>query len=352
MSLTRRNSNAIQSSSSRRRRPVSAVGYLAAREAVRYAWNNRGNLSRAASRVFRSRSAATPGGGGGLRGAKPNVNHIKQGVVVNEGTGGQYSMFTQKAGKTYLPPHVENALAPQVIQANGATQLKSAVGLQNVSTPLNLFYPAIATTYTGDKISRVLYDTARGDVTINNIYLSNCYVIIYDIFSRKDAASGSAISSPSAAWGQGDTDESNTPAITYLGSSPWQSEAFNQFYRVAQVTNIVLGAGATHVHKVRLSPKRVIPAAYAYYSGGMLKDLTYWCMVEIHGSPANDTTTQTQVSVGVSGINIVNDQEHVIKQLLKSTPTITTNNGLLGSFTVGEQVVNTGGSTVVAQAEG
>jgi hypothetical protein len=75
-------------------------------------------------------------------------------------------------------------------------------------------------------------------------------------------------------------------------------------------------------------------------------------MIEFHGSPANDTGIQTQVSVGAAGLNIVLDIEHHLKQLQKATPTITTSNNLLGGFTNGEQVVNLGGSTIVAQAEG
>lgn len=280
-----------------------------------------------------------------------NTSSIQQGKVINEGTGGQYSSFTGPSGKSYLPDHVENALAPICLVTNSAAQLKSGVGIQQVATVGSLFAPILGTTYTADTISRVIYDKATLDVTMNNIYLSNCYVIIYDIMCRKDVGS-SAINNPLSAWIQGDVDESATSAYTKLGSTPWQSDVFNQFYSVKQVTNVVLGAGATHVHKVRMSPKRLIPGSYGTYSPYGFKDLTYFCIVEIHGSPANDTVTQTQVSIGSGGLNYVSDKEEHIKQLENSTPKIVVTNNLIGAFTTAEQVVNLGGSTIVPQAEG
>lgn len=283
--------------------------------------------------------------------SKSSKTAIKSGHVVNEGTGGQCSYFNGPRGTSYLPKHVEDALPPQVLQFNGPGQTKSGIGLQAVSVPVNLFTPTVVLDYTGDKISSALCKRATSDLTINNVYLSNCYIIIYDIFCRKDIGV-SAIDTPLAAWQQGATDESATNSYQVLGSTPWQSELFNQFYRVAQTTKVVLAAGGTHVHHIRLYPERLISSAYAEYSEFGIKDLTYFCMVEIHGSPANDTMTQTQVSVGVGGINWIADSEQTLKQIAKATPTITVAQSLLTSFTNGEQVVNLGGSTIVAQAEG
>lgn len=288
----------------------------------------------------------------GLQKATKRLMGIRQGTVYNEGIGGQYSMFTGPKGESYLPKHVEDALPPQVLQGNNSTQLLSGIGKQATIVALNLLTPTPALTFTGDKITSVIYEKATGDVTLNNIFLSNCYLIIYDIMCRKDV-SNSTIGDPGSAWSQGATDttgSSNSP--TYLGSTPWQVEVFNQYYKVCQVTNVVLAAGGTHVHKVRLNPKKIISSAYAQYTQYGFKDVSYYCMIEIHGSPANDVTTQTQVSIGKAGLNIIQDKEETLKQLQNAKPTITTSNNLITSFTVGEQVVNIGGSTIVPQAEG
>lgn len=301
---------------------------------------------------FKSQKRKRPVTGAGTKRSKSS---IPQGRVMVDGSGGLCTYFNGRRGKSYLPPHVLNALPPQVAVTNNAIQLKSAVGKQNATTVLTLNKPIIATNYTSDFISRVVYDKATGDVTLNNIYLSNCYVIIYDCYARKDIGSNapnSNVGDPLGAWIEGSSDEGSGAAYTFLGATPWSVEAFNQYWKVAQVTNVVLGAGQTCVHKVRLNPQRSISSAYAEYTGGAFKDLTYACMVEVHGSPANDSTTQTQVGVGVAGLNIIVDQEHTLKQIQKATPTISVTNNLITAFTVGEQVVNTGGSTIVAQAEG
>lgn len=287
-----------------------------------------------------------------LRKKKGGSNGIAQGRVMNEGTGGQFSMFNGPRHKSYLPKHVENALAPLVYQANAAYQLLSTVGKQNVLIPLGLNNPSITTGVTSDSVSNMMFVETTGDVTMNNIYLSNVYIIIYDVFARKDIGTAN-VGTPLLAWTQGNSDEGSANAYAVLGSTPWQSEAFNQFYRVAQVTNVVLAAGGTHVHKVRLHPNRLVNGSYATYTPYGFRDLTYWTMIEIHGSPANDTTTQTQVSIGVGGLNIIADQEHKTKQIAKQTPIIVSVNSLRTTpFTVAEQVVNMGGTTIVAQAEG
>lgn len=276
---------------------------------------------------------------------------IQHGRVVNEGTGGQCSYFRMAGKKSYIPPHILDSLPPQVYQLAFASQLKSAVGLQNVTTLGNMFIPSMVTAYTSDTVSRVVFESGTMDVTMNNIFLSNAYVIIYDIVARKDCAVAN-VQDPLSAWVNGDINTGATSAYTKLGSTPFQTELFNQYYRVAQQTDVVLAAGATHVHKARLKSNRQISAAYATNTPYAIKDLSYFCMIEVHGSPANDITTQTQVSVGQAGLNIIVDSEVHLKQLSKATPTITVTNTLATSFTNGEQVVNLGGSTITTNAEG
>lgn len=277
--------------------------------------------------------------------------HFKEGVVYNQGTGGQYSSFTMKPGKDYLPRHVTDTVAPLHYQTNTASQLKSIVGAQNASVPISVFYPDSVTT--ADAISRIMCYSATADVTMNNIYLSNAYVIIYDIVCRNDCAVN-ANNGPLAAWQQGDADEGGSASTTFikLGTQPWESEIFNQYFEIKQVTRVVLAAGGTHVHKISMKPKKVVSQARATYSGKGIRGLTYFCMVEVHGAPANDTTTQTSVSIGVAGLNIVVDKLEIYKKLAVQTPTLTLNNTLPASFAVAEQVVNMGGSTITTNAEG
>lgn len=283
--------------------------------------------------------------------SKSSSGKIATGVVMNEGTGGQYSSYSGRPGKGFLPKYIEDKYAPQVVQTNLAGQLKSVIGLQTTASLLEFFSPTNIDNFTGDKVSNVLCYKATGTITLNNIYLSNVYITLYDIVARKDC-NASANSTPYLAWAQAAADESAAAAYTFVGSTPWQSECFNQFYKVNQVTNVVLGAGATHVHKVVIRPQRVINSAYSFYTTYCLKDLSQYVMITIHGSPANDTTTQTQVTIGAGGVNYVVDKEETYKVIQKQTPTISTNNTLLSAFGVAEQVVNLGGSTVTTNIEG
>lgn len=294
---------------------------------------------------------ATDSRGPGSSSRTMQQRRIPQGRVMNEGTGGQVSYFHGPHFKSSLPPWQVNAVAPQVVQSNLALQSKSAVGRQTGFASPPICDSAAASAFVNDKFSRVIIEKATSDVTMNNIYLSNCYIMIYDIIARKDVGNTS-ISNPYSTWAQGTTDESQPNAANYLGSTPFDNELFNQYYKVCQVTSVVLGAGATHVHKVRMQPNRLVSGAYLEYTPYCLKDITYFTLVEFHGSPANDSTTQTQVGIGVGGLNVIFDQETTYKQVAKYTPTISTTNNLLSAFTVGEQVVNLGGSTIVAQAEG
>lgn len=332
------------------------AGLAAAASAIQGAWRR---YSR--SRGYRAFQDSLPGSQRSLKLAldskwrsPPTITRtkqIKKGKVLNEGTGGQCSYFYGPVGKSYLPDHVLNALPPYVVQQAAPGQYISAVGQQNIYTSNQLFTPSQATTATGNKISRIVFVKGTADTTINNIYLSNVYVKIYDIMARKDVSS-SLLLNPSTAWYQGDLDTSSSGAYLRLGATPFQTELFNQFYEVKQVTDVVLAAGGTHVHHALLHPNKIISAAHAQYAPYAFQRLSYFTMVELHGSPANDTGTQSQVSIGVGGLNVISDSEVHIKQLLNATPSITVLNALPSSFTTAEQVVNMGGSIIQAQAEG
>lgn len=330
------------------------VGSYASRIGInRNTWRAGQTIGRAVKRWLNKRGRPTPQSN--PRPAKKQrtaqKSTIQTGRVMNEGTGGQCSVFRGPFKKSFLPKYITEVIAPQKIQSASAWQIKSVIGKQNIISPLSLFLPSLATSYTGDKFTRVLYEKATAEFTMNNIYLSNAYIIIYDIFARKDFTTA-VFTDPVSAWTQGDTDEGAATAPTFLGSTPWNNELFNEYFRVSQVTKVVLAAGATHVHKINLNPNRVVSSAYAQYTNGGLKDVSYWCMVEVHGSPANDVTTQAAVSIGVGGLNIVVDYEQTLKQLLKATPTITAAAGLSTTLAGGEQVVNLGGSTITVNAEG
>lgn len=284
---------------------------------------------------------------------------LQKGIVVNEGTGGQFSSFKAGAGD-YLDPSVKKTLASYKTIINGAGQLLSPVGTQNSVVALTLYDNADMAVMqtdagynTGTYPQRTNYylDSAHGSATLTNIYLSNVTVDIYDVVARKDV-SATALSTIQATWATGDVDEALTNGYKKVGSTPFQAEAVNTYWKVLKKTQVVLGAGQMHKHHVQISPHQLVRGSYLYYTQKAYRDLTYNTLFVIHGQPANDTVTQTQVTLGSAGINYIFEKEYKFKIMQGNTESILDHSALLTAFTIAEQVVNVGGSTVTANAEG
>lgn len=275
--------------------------------------------------------------------AKPK---ILKGVVENDGTGGQLSKFSRPARKSYIPKSVIDSVGHSIYTVNNAGQLLSPVGLQAAGV-----LGAMCTKSDYDNISatsskdRYYLESVRMEVDMVNCYQANTSLCIYDIVARRDVAS-SSITNPLDAWLAGDNDEGVAADYTYAGSTPFQTDAFNTYFKVLNVTQVTLGGGNMHKHIVTAHPAQLLEGAYAHYTTYGYRDLSQWVMVVISGQPANDTVTSTQVTLGKGGINFVTRKEHRWRVLQSKTPVVAANNALLAAFTTNEQVVDTGGSTI------
>jgi hypothetical protein len=282
-------------------------------------------------------------------------NKIKTGRIVAEGTGGQYSSFNfQKFN--YLEKSIDRTIAPTKTTFNNAGQILSAIGKQNIQVVLSAFSQGeIATLYSdifgATKMDRFLLKKCQAKAVFSNIYLSNVTVDLYDVVARKDVGP-SAIADPVTAWAQGDIDSGTSSAYTSVGATPFQTEVFNQYFKVMQTTRMVLGAGQQHAHHVNIDPHRLMTWPYWNYTANGFADLTYYLVVVIHGAPANDTITQTQVTVGQGGLNFIYEKEYTTSVVYYPTAQIKTHNSLLTAFSNAEQTVNVGGTTIVTDAEG
>jgi len=280
---------------------------------------------------------------------------IRRGRIVAEGTGGQYSSFSHTK-PNYLEKSVDKTIAPTKTTFNNAGQILSGIGKQNIQVVTSAFTQSDCATLYADifgatKMDRYLLKKCQMKTVFSNIFLSNVTVDIYDIICRKDVSSAS-IADPVTAWAQGDIDSGVASAYTSVGATPYQTEAFNQYFKVAQTTRVVLGAGQQHAHHVNLEPHKLMTWPFWNYTGQAFFDLTYFCVVVLHGSPANDTMTQTQVTVGQGGLNYIFEKEYTTSVVYYPTAQVKVHNSLLTAFTNAEQTVNVGGSTIVTDAEG
>lgn len=279
---------------------------------------------------------------------------IRRGIVLNEGNGGQCSYFNYGSrSKAPMNKILKQSLPLQIIQANVAYQYKSGGGVQSVASDLYLVAPAITFALTADDTSCSYIESARGKYTIENVMVCNCSITIYDCVARKDVALA-AISTPAAAWNQGDVDTTGHGSHVdqnRIGSTPFQSEAFNQYWKVLQTTDVVLGPGAQHQHIASSRPEKVFSGAYSTYTPYGFKDETVFTMIVLRGSPSNDSVTQTQVTLGAATINVIVEYEHRLRQMMKQTPTITCSNTLITAFSVSEQAYNQGSGATTTNTE-
>ena len=101
-----------------------------------------------------------------------------------------------------------------------------------------------------------------------------------------------------------------------------------------------MAPGEMHRHEVKYAPNKAIQGEYAAYTTYGLKGLTFWTLIVHYGMPAHDSTTETDVTIDVSSLDIVTKASYDYRQLNKSSPNWTKSNTLATTFAVGEEFVN------------
>jgi len=270
--------------------------------------------------------------------------------VQNEGAGGQCTYVNIPRLRSSFNGKTQKALAPITIVTNNAAQVKSSVGLQNAADVFSMALKADLTLETaGNTSTRILLESYRGEAILENVQLSNVRITLYDCIAKRDLPVAIE-STPVTAWTSGYTAMA-AGSVTNPGATPWESDQFNDFYKVINKSEIILGAGACHRHIVTGRPNQLLTGAVGQTFNGY-RDCTYFLLMVVSGSPSNDTVTQTQVSLGVATVNVVWQTDHKWKQLSDATEGHAKTNNLITAFTTAEQVVNIGGTTITPNAEG
>jgi len=280
-----------------------------------------------------------------------------QGIVEQDGMGGSVSKTHYGTRQPYLPLSVVQTLAPHRYAVNGASQLICGVNAQNAATALIMYKPSTDVNnfmgiagLSATKVPKILCVKQYGEISMTNAMLSNAQITIYDCVARKDLVANSAL--PETAWSQGDSEENASSQIAILGQEPYESETFNQFWKVIKTTRLVLGQGAVHRHCVSGQPNRILSNSYTREVYG-IQGLTQAVLVQLHGQPSNDSVTQTQVRSGNAVLNMIYKYEYDFKILQSNTTELTyVDNLSTKSFTVAEQLVDEGSGTIVTNAEG
>jgi hypothetical protein len=258
----------------------------------------------------------------------------------------------RKVPKAYTK--VIKALAKNYVALNNAQRISVAVGLQGANTLLTMFGPAdmntILTTISSNKTNRAVVMSCSAEIMLTNMDLAPARVTLYDVIARRDIPS-SSLNLPDVAWKVGYADEGGSNSnYSIIGTTPFSNDTFVQFYKVLKITNIVMSQGQTHFHRVNFSPNRLIDGEYINYDQQGYKGLTCHTMIVHSGMPANDSVTKTQVSTGVTNIDVVNRIQYKYTWLTDNTTNYKVTNSLPGSFTVAQDLVDIGSGTIVTDS--
>lgn len=281
---------------------------------------------------------------------------IQIGSVVQEGPGGSLSDVYHRPGRLPIPRSVVKALSPYLYSNNAQGQSVGAIGRQTPVTLLNLGGAqellTVSQLYTGaGAVNKMLVETIRAQMLLSNNMLGPCSFTIYDIVARKDCSAAS-ISDPASAWAQAISDESTGASFSYVvGATPFNAQAFTQYYKIVKTTKVVLGAGSVHRHVVTTRPNRILDYEYIGNTIYNIAGVSTFCMVVHNGMPACDSTTATSVRLGKSTLNLIGSWEYQVKFLANSSQKVVQVNNLTTSFPVAEEIFNQGSGAPVANIQ-
>lgn len=281
---------------------------------------------------------------------------ILKGKVTAVGTGGQMSRVRFPGQKLFLDKSLHAMLAPYYVAQNSATQILGQIGQQGLGTPflaltaIDIANCAAKLTGAASSVNRVFMDRVHAELLLCNNFIANATVTIYDVMAREDINSTPA-NIPSTAWSSGDGDESGS-AVNQLvpGTTPFDSELFNQYWKVIQTERFILAQGAQHRHVIDMSVNRLFHMERVQNSSAV-RDATIGCIVVVSGQPSNDSTTKTQVSLGKSGLDIVQSLEYEFRFSQNHAVKAYATNSLPTAYGVAEELISTGLGTTSANTE-
>jgi len=230
--------------------------------------------------------------------------------IPGHGAGGTFSAFNMRRPLTKWQVGLKKNAASNFVYANGAQRLTSAIGVQAVSLLSNTYLNTdILNQFSSTNLTcKTIIESCTENSIIRNQNNNDCYLILYDVVARRDQYQGSE-SSPFQTWFNGNFDAGASGMIYQVGTTPFSSPQFTQYFKVVKVTHIILPAGGTHEHRVHYEPNRMINREVAAISG-YIRNLTHFTMAVQYGAPDNDNTTQTTVSIGTSTLDVVQTKQY------------------------------------------
>jgi hypothetical protein len=174
------------------------------------------------------------------------------------GTGSSFSSHTTKNSiPKYLYDHLKQSKSDTLLE-DRAFRVKSEYGQQgvgyysvNTGTALTVLMDKTEPGTSMSTSERMVLLNTNVKLTITNNQPTNTIVQIYELYQRRDAGpTGEREFNPVILWKDG-VEGKNAISYTNLGSTPFLSSVFCEYYLVVKVYTLELGSGRTHVHNSR-----------------------------------------------------------------------------------------------------
>lgn len=220
-----------------------------------------------------------------------------------------------KALKRVGAPNVKVTQYPYQIQVPFGFQAQGSNVLYPVGD-INAMISTITAATTGSK--RMVLESAQSEITFTNSSNASAEIELYDLVLKHDLSVAptftvnslpySPVPFPESYWQQGTLAAegavgSTTPApSTFIGSTPFDSVLFKDYFKVMKRTKVMLPQGGTHRHHVSLKPSKLIDQFMLSTAGAgiyALRGLTQYTMITCKGVPISDTTLSTPTTASV-----------------------------------------------------
>lgn len=233
--------------------------------------------------------------------------------IVPAGVSGPGSQSSYKYPVNYMNPAFKAAATCGYIVSNG-TNVTTTAPKQAYATVTNVFNStdcAAMCALINATENKLLFNSYYAETMIANPLNITQRVTIYDVICKKDVAA-SNIRDPAQAliheYGAIFSGSVNNDLI--VGSTPFSCPGFLEYYKIVNTTRLLLQSGQVHTHCTRGSPNKIIDSENFQLSQYGLGGFTRFVMIQVHGTPVNDSVGTSTVSLSACRLNIVSKIEY------------------------------------------
>lgn len=190
----------------------------------------------------------------------------------------------------------------------GVVRSTASAGTQDVFTFVPVYDPAdlgqcvgvatnTGTTAIENQTTRIYMKSCHEEIAIQNSSNAVCRITLYDVISRRDcfADANGHSAMPDITWQDGIQHQqvSGGASTSYntVGVRPYDSKAFNDWWKIKRITYLDLAPGQVHYHRVNYSIHKFVSQEWLGASGlAAGKGWSLGTMMVSYGEPCGDNS--------------------------------------------------------------